>query len=65
MDAIKNIEYDLSRYAKTIEKMDDKLIIQQKVTQDNDFTRVQLAKISLNNYLGHLTDNSDKNLQQN
>ncbi len=44
--------------------MDDKLIIQEKATQDFDISRVQLAKISLNNYLGHLTENSDKNFQQ-
>lgn len=32
MDAIKNIEYDLCRHAKSIEKMEDKLIIQEKVS---------------------------------
>lgn len=60
MDAIKNIEYDLSRYAKAIEKMDDKLIIQEKpaTTTEYDTTRVQLAKISINNYISHLAEST-------
>ena len=56
MDGIKNIEYDLSRHAKSIEKMEDKLIIQEKVLHEEEFKGIHLAKISSNNYINHLVE---------
>ncbi len=56
MDAVKNIQYDLSRYAKNIEKMDDKLVIVERGQLQDDSGRVQLTKISAANYIGHLLE---------
>ena len=57
ISCIKNIEYNIPRYMKSLEKMNDRLLIQDKivVNQPNS-SAFNLAKISIPNYLNHIQD---------
>lgn len=57
ISCIKNIEYNIPRYMKNLEKMSDRLLIQDKIAPSNpNSTAVNLATINIPNYLSHLQD---------
>lgn len=59
ISCIKNIEYNIPRYMKSLEKMNDRLIIQDKIsnnTLESNENIFNLAKISINNYIANIND---------
>lgn len=57
ISCIKNLEYNVPRYMKSLEKMNERLIIQDKIgnTPPNP-NFINLAKISIANYIAGLND---------
>jgi hypothetical protein len=57
MSCVKNLEYNVPRYMKSLEKMNEKLLIQDKIVAAQPQSNVvNLSKINLANYLNHLQD---------
>lgn len=58
ISCIKNIEYNIPRYMKSLEKMGDRLVIQDKPNPlaDSQTELTNLAKININNYICNLND---------
>ena len=57
ISCIKNIEYNIPRYMKSLGKMNDRLVIQDRSSlSDNNEALTNLAKISINNYICSLND---------
>ena len=59
ISCIKNIEYNIPRYMKNLEKMNDRLIIQDKIGSnlaENNEHMFSLAKISIGNYIANIND---------
>lgn len=57
ISCIKNIEYNIPRYMSSLEKMNERLLIQDKiVVHQPNSTALNLAKISVPNYLNNIQD---------
>lgn len=59
ISCIKNLEYNVPRYMKSLEKMNDRLIIQDRISNNNNQPSpnlINLAKISVANYIAGLND---------
>ena len=62
MDSIKNIEYNIARYMESLNKMEEKLIIQDRIIvggtselyDGKEGGVIQLAKLSNKNYIHHI-----------
>lgn len=57
ISCIKNLEYNVPRYMKSLERMSDRLIIQDKIgNMQTSPNLINLAKISVANYIAGLND---------
>lgn len=56
MNSLKNIEYNIPRYMRSLEKMDEKLLIHSRTGSEPDEQVFQLAKMSPSNYLGYIQE---------
>ena len=57
ISCIKNIEYNIPRYMKSLEKMNDRLLIQDKIVPSNpQSTAINIATINISNYINHIQD---------
>ena len=60
---IKNIEYNVPRYMKSLEGMDERLMIQDRLSSNDAGTHlINLAKISVANYIANISDRQDIDL---
>lgn len=69
MDYLKNLEYNLTKYMDSLDKMEGKLLIQEKIMvggepfyDQSSSGVIQLAKLSNKNYIDHCI--GKKNLEK-